>query len=836
MHLDTPNVAADDSREVRVNEVLQAMTLNEKADMLCGDGMWHLRGIERLGLPQIRLTDCGHGIAATGQARTAATCFPTAIGQASTWNPELIERLGAALGREVRATGNAVLLGPMVNIHRTPLNGRSFECFSEDPLLTGKLAAAFIRGVQSQGVGACIKGLTANNQQKDQMELNVVMDERTLREIYLPNFKIPLQEARPLGLMTCYNGLNGQHSSASRHLLREIVKDEWGFQGFIVSDWRGTHSPQVVEAGLDLEMPGPGKFMRQEDILAAVDEGRLTHDDLDDRVRRLLRAIISVMPVVAAGDAYADELDCPEHRAVARQVAEESIILLKNEDRLLPLDCQRLRTIAVIGPSAEQALLGPRGSAAVAPSRSVGPLQGLRDCCDENVQIIYEEGCGLLGEGIVIYPQFLTPTGGRPGASGFAAEYFNNSTLEGPPILSTLQPQIDFAWGTASPGAYVGRHGWSVRWTATLTPPVSGRYQLGAFGHHGGVRLYVDDQLVLDDWGQLADTQLHQQAATPERYGRRVEVELKADHPVALRMEFRKTLHTAAARLEWTVPGWADSVERAAVAAAAADVALVCVGLNCLHEGGTLDRQDLSLPGRQRELIEAVATANPNTIVALFGGGPLEVEPWIGSVRAVLQAWYPGEEGGHALADILLGKVNPSGRLPDTLPRRLEDTPAWGHYPGNGTEVRYEEGIFVGYRHYDAKGIEPSFPFGFGLSYTDFSFSNLALSSPTMAAEDTLQVRVDVTNTGQRAGQEVVQLYLGDLQASLPRPPRELKGFAKVHLEPGRQTTVTFTLTPDDLSFFDPQANIWRAEPGTFEVQIGRHLGHGPSTRFDYAG
>ena len=408
---------ADEAPAARVEELLRTMTLDEKAAMLCGADMWHLRGIERLGIPSIRLTDCGHGIAATGQVRTTATCFPTAIGQASTWNVDLIQRLGAALGREVRATNNSVLLGPMVNIHRTPLNGRSFECYSEDPLLAGKLAAAFIRGVQSQGVGACIKGIAANNQQKDQVELNVVMDERTLREIYLPNFQIPMEEAEPMGVMTCYNGLNGHHSSSSRHLLREIVKDEWGFEGFIVSDWRGTHNTDVIEAGLDLEMPGPGKFMRQEDILAALAQGRLTHDDLDDRVRRLLRTIVAAMPNLAAGDAFADELDRPQHRLVARQVAEESIILLKNQDNLLPLNLDRVRRIAVIGPSAEQARLGPRGSAAVAPSRSVGPLEGLRNLCGNEATIIYEEGCGYLGQGIVVYPQFLTPAGGKPGTT-----------------------------------------------------------------------------------------------------------------------------------------------------------------------------------------------------------------------------------------------------------------------------------------------------------------------------------------------------------------------------------------------------------------------------------
>ena len=813
--------------EERVQQLLDAMTLEEKAGMLCGVDMWNLPGVERLGVPGICVTDCGHGVCGTGGDRNCATCFPTAIGQAATWNTELMERMGAVLGREVRSTGHAMLLGPMVNIHRTPLNGRSFECYSEDPFLAGKMAAALIRGVQSQGVGACIKGLTANNQQADQKELNVIVSERALREIYLPNFRIPVAEARPWAVMTCYNGVNGHHSSDNHHLLSEIVKGEWGFDGFIVSDWRGTHCPEVIEAGLDLEMPGPGKFMRREDVVEALDQDRLTEEKLDDRVRRLLRALVRARPVMEKVDDYVNELDAPPHRDIARELAEESVVLLKNEDDLLPLDAKRLETIAVVGPSAEQIRLGGRGSAAVSPSKAPGPLEALREACGRDVQVFYEEGCGFLGDGVVIYPQFLAPSDGDAEREGLRGEFFANDQLQGDPACTTLNPQIDFAWGWASPGHGVPRNGWSVRWEGRLKPPVSGRYRLGAIGHDGGVRLYVDGELLVDQWGSN-DEKL------AEVTGGHAELELTEEEDVSVRLEYRKIEGTAGLRLEWTVPGSGDSIERAAAAAAEADRVIVCGGICSLHEGGTCDREDLGLPGRQNELIEAVASANPDTTVVLFGGGPFEVESWIENAKAVLHAWYPGEQGGAALADILMGEVNPSGRLPDTFPKRLEDTPAYDNYPGDGEEVRYEEGIFVGYRHYDTHKVEPSFPFGYGLSYTQFRYDGLRLSSDRLSGDEMLTAQVDVENVGDRPGRTVVQLYVRDAESSVDRPIREMKGFAKVGLESGERRTVEFTIGRMDLSFFDPRLGAWHAESGEFAVQIGRHSRDGLIARFNY--
>jgi len=619
----------------RVEEILSEMTLAEKADMLCGVDMWFLKGVERLGVPSIRVTDCGHGVTATDQERTCATCFPTAVGQAATWNTDLLERMGVVIGREVRALGNSLLLGPMVNMHRMPLNGRSYECYSEDPYLTGKMAAALVRGIQSQDIGACIKGCTANNQQANQQELDVQMDERTLREIYLPNFRIPVEEAKPWAIMTCYNGLNGHHSSSNRHLLTEIVKEAWGFDGFIVSDWRGTHNPDVVTSGLDLEMPGPGKFMRQADIMAALDDGRLTEADLDDHVKRLLRAVVKTGLVDGDTQGQIAELDSPTHRAMAREIAGESITLLRNQNDLLPLDATTMSTIAVIGPNAEQARLGGGGSASVSPFYSVGPLAGIRSRCGDAIHVAYDEGCCFLGASTVIYRDFLTTPDGQ---MGLAAEFFGDQQLGGEPTYTTTHEQIDFSWGWAAPGDGAQRNHWSARWTGTLTPPATGRYKLGAACRDGGLRLCINGRVVLDHWGSPGGE--HSDISPNEVYCDHAEIDLVEGDPVEIRLEYYKTANKSALRLEWTVPGWADPVERAATVAGEADIAVVCAGLSNTYEGGTNDRTDIELPGRQVELIRAVAAANPNTVVVLVNGTPLNVQPWIDDVPAVLEAGW----------------------------------------------------------------------------------------------------------------------------------------------------------------------------------------------------
>jgi len=824
--MDGANTARDDVK-ARVAELLAQMTVEEKANLLTGVDMWHFKGVERLGVPSMRVTDCGHGVTLTGDPRAACgTCFPTAVGQAATWNRELIEEVGATLGREVRALGYSMLLGPMVNLHRVPLGGRNYETYSEDPFLAGKLASALVRGIQSQGVGACIKGFTANNQQANQSTTSAEIDERTLREIYCPAFRIPVQENPPCAVMTSYNLVNGEHTSENGHLIRDILKGDWGYEGVMLSDWRGVHSTAAIAAGLDLEMPGPGKWLTVENVLQAIEDGVIDEAELDDRAGRVLGMVLWC----TAGADAAGELDSLRHRETARRAAEELIVLLKNDGPLLPFDAATVKSVAVIGPNAEQARLGGGGSASVCPPYAVGVLDGILNRCSPDVEVTYAEGCGMRGELSVIPEDNVRTSDGPDAKPGFQVEFFSNGKLEGEPVLRTTHRQVDFSWGWAAPQMGVPRGGYSARWTGRLKSSQTGVHALGVAGR-GRFRLYVGDALLIDEWDSKDG-----EDTGPRDILCNCEIDLTAGRGVDVRFEYAKTANPASVRLEWRQPHVPDPVAAAAEVARQADVAVVCAGVSNSYEGGLMDRVSLDLPGEQDRLIREVARANPNTVVVLMNGTPVNMVPWLDDVPAVLEAFYPGQEGGNAVARVLFGDVNPSGKLPDTFPRCLEDTPTWGNYPGDGTVVHYREGVFVGYRHYATRGVEPLFPFGHGLSYTTFEYSDLRLSPPALQADGTLEVSVDVTNTGDRAGKEVVQLYVRDLESSVERPLRELKGFEKVLIEPGQTRTVTFTLTREDLSFFDAKANRWVAESGAFEVMVGGSSAGGLTARFGYTG
>jgi len=412
----------------RVENLLSLLTLEEKANYLTGKDMWHIKGIKRLGIPPIQVTDCGHGVTVVldekGHNTGCATCFPTAVGQASTWNRELVLEIGAAIGRETRALGSSILLAPMVNIHRTPLGGRNYETYSEDPYLAGIMASSFILGVQSEHVGAVIKAVTANNQQTNQGHHSVEISERALREVYLPAFMIPVIESSPFGIMTSYNKVNGVYTSANKHLINDIIKNEWQYPGFIVSDWRGTHSLDALTAGLDLEMPGPGKILTKEAIIKEIENGRFTEEELNDRVKRILRAIIQTKILDKDKSSLYAEWNTPRHHSLALQAAEESIVLLQNKNSVLPLDMSKIKTLAVIGPNAKEARLGGGGSASVTACYSVSPLEGIVNYCNDSVRILFEEGCGMKGDFPLIYSQYLSCMDGNNRVQGLKGEYF----------------------------------------------------------------------------------------------------------------------------------------------------------------------------------------------------------------------------------------------------------------------------------------------------------------------------------------------------------------------------------------------------------------------------
>jgi beta-glucosidase len=797
----------------RIENLLAQMMLQEKVSLLAGADNWHTVAIERLGIPAIKVTDGPNGArGAQPIGGPTSACFPAGVALAATWNTDLARRVGQALAEEVKSKGAHILLAPTVNIHRSPLAGRNFECYSEDPHLASRMAVAYISGLQSQGVGACIKHFVCNDSEHERRTVSSEVRERALREIYLAPFRAAVQEAEPWAVMSAYNRVNGIYCSENRRLLLDILKGEWGFDGIVISDWFGTYSPDCANGGLDLEMPGPARWMGQR-LLHAVRTGEVAESVIDDKVRRLLHVIRRAGAFENPEQRPERAVDRPEHRRLIRETAGESIVLLKNAKGLLPLDPKRLSSIAVIGENARWAPVQGGGSAQVTPHYVVFPLEGITDKVGPDVQISHEVGCTIHKLLPLINADWLTA---QDDGRGLTIQFFENGDLSGDPVHTEVTDRMHLGW-FGDPPPHVDSAIFSVRLTGTFTAPETGTYTLGLLTTGRG-RLLVDGILRVDDWTPSAHTGAFFELGSSEKT---VEVELAGGESVGLQLDYSSegAVGGRSLRLGCLPPVSAQPIEDAAALAARSDVAIVFAGLSGEWESEGRDRPNMELPGEQARLIEAVAGANENTIVVLNTGSPIPMD-WVDKVAAVVQAWYPGQEAGNAIADVLFGDVNPSGKLPTTFPRRLEDNPAHINYPGENGQVHYGEGIFVGYRYYDEKGIEPLFPFGHGLSYTTFAYSKLVLSAPRIERGDEIQVHVDVENTGMRAGQEVVQLYVRDLASTLRRPQKELKAFTKVSLEPGETQTVAFHLDQDDLSFYDPARRQWVAEPGDFEVLV----------------
>ncbi|MEK7412992.1 MAG: glycoside hydrolase family 3 C-terminal domain-containing protein [Planctomycetota bacterium] len=800
----------------RIRNVLAMMTLEEKAGMLAGTDDWHLRGIPRLGIPSIRVADCGHGVSLCGDRASPATCFPTGVGMAATWNETLMERAGAAIGRETRALGCSIMLGPKINLHRIPLNGRCFETFAEDPVLAGRLAGALIRGIQSAGVAACVKAMAANNQQKDQDKVSATVDERTLRELYLRVFEIAIETGDPAVVMTSYNQLNGLPTTESPWMLKTVLKDAWRFDGFVVSDWRAVKTNASLTSGVDLEMPGPGKILNRDNVLRAVKEGTLTRSELDDKVGRLLAVIIGYGQPEQVSEAVAKQLASPENRAAALAVAEESITLLKNDNALLPLDRTKLKKLLVVGPNAASARIGGGGSASVTPFYTISPLDGIREVCGTNVEIQHLEGCSLIGEMEPIDGAFQHTDAAGKQAPGLHAELWNGQRPKGDAHVQMVMPRVDHSWGWAAPCPGIIKGPFAIRLRGTIVPPVSGRYRLGLHAQEGCISLRIGEQTELDTW---ATENAENFEANYQNTYHVAERDFVAGKPVAIDILYAKRAARAGIRLEWQIPGAVSPIERAVAAAREADAVIICTGISNMFEGGARDRADIDLPASQIQLIERIAAANKRVVVVLNNGGTLAL-PWEPQVPAIIEAWYPGQEGGRALGRILFGLVNPSGHLPDTIAHKLSDHASAANYPGDGATVNYREGLSIGYRHFDTAKIKPHFPFGFGLSYTTFAFSPPV---PSLAADGAGTVRVKVRNTGSRVGKAVVQLYVRPIKPPVARPPKELKAFAKVELAVGSEAEVTLALTPRDFAYFDASAGTWIVAPGAYEILTGQH-------------
>lgn len=820
--------------ESRIETLLAQLTLEEKTTLTAGSSIWYGGSVPRLGIPALKVTDGPIGARGGNLGGgVSAACFPNASALGATWNPALVEEIGVALGQEAHTKHCHVLLGPTINMHRSPLGGRHFENYAEDPHLTSRLAVAFVRGVQSQGVGTSAKHYVANDSEFERHTIDSQVSERALREIYLAPFEAAVVEAGAWTVMSAYNTVNGTPACAHRELLMDVLKGEWGFDGLVISDWfavQDTLGP--ANGGLDLEMPGPPRFFGPA-LAQAVKDGAVPESEIDDKVRRILRIMARTGALDAQGEEGPEEaVDRPEHRALALRAATEALVLLRNEDDaegvpMLPLRRESLRRLAVIGPNARPTCIQGGGSARVLPHYERHALDAIREACGDGIEVVYAQGCTSHKSLPVIEPGRVEPNG-MPKREGFEARFFNGLELAGKPVLVRRVRSLDTTWfGGFDPA--VDSEAFSVRFSGRFTPDVTGDHQL-ALTCAGKARLFVEGELIIDNWNEQVRGEAFFGTGTREELAT---IPLVAGKPVQLVIEYSRegAVMMGGLKLGHHPPVGDDPLGEAERLAASADAAIVIVGLNAEWETEGHDKQHADLPGKQAELIERVAAANPRTIVVVNAGAPLLME-WADRVPATLWAWYGGQEAGTAIAAALFGDANPSGKLPTTFPRSLDDVPCHTGsaevYPGENGRVVYAEDLHVGHRHYEAHDITPHFAFGHGLSYSTFELGVPELSIASGDLTEPLEVSVPVRNTGRVRGQEVVQCYLHDLESRLPRPGRELKAFAKIDLEPGEEGRVALRLNRRAFSYWDPDANSWVAEPGNFELHIGTSSTHLP--------
>jgi beta-glucosidase len=788
-----------------LDALMGQLTLDEKAALTAGVDFWHLAAVERLGIPSVQVTDGPNGArgsALFGLGDETAVCIPCGSALGATWDPELVERVGAMLGEEALTKTCRVLLAPTVNLHRSPIAGRNFECYSEDPLLSGKTAAAFVRGVQSQGVVTTVKHFAGNDAEFERHTINSVVDARALRELYLVPFELAVREGGALGVMTAYNRLNGPHCSEHAELLTGILRGEWGFEGFVLTDWLSAGTTEGgTAAGLDLEMPGPARFYGA--VLAeAVRAGTVDESVVDAQVAHLLRVFDRMGALDDPADWTSTSVDRPEHRTLAREAATSAMVLLRNDD-VLPFDATAIRSLAVLGPNAERPQMMGGGSAKLAPHYRISPLQALRARLGDTVDVRYERGVDIDRTAAPIDTEFSVEffAGYEWGGGAVATRSYHDGQLL---LVDTPPPGIEI-------------DNFSYRALGRYTPDETGSHTCSLIQIGGRARVLVDGKVVLDG---VADPP----GPGTEFFGMgsaelEATVDLVAGTAVEIVVEFaeREGFFMRGVKLGHRRPAPPDLLDRAVAAAAAADAVVVVVGTNDDWESEGHDRDTMDLPGAQDELVARAVAANPNTAVVVNTGAPVTM-PWADAAPAILQAWFGGQEMANALADVLFGDTEPGGRLPTTLPLLLEHNPSFGNFPGENGEVRYGEGVLVGYRSYEARRLATRFPFGHGLSY-----STVDIGTPVVEVGDRVTVSVPVTNTGARRGSEVVQCYVAPPRPSrVVRPPQELKAFAKVALDPGEQTTVTLELDERAFAYWDPPASGWRVDPGTYEVRVGR--------------
>lgn len=782
----------------RVDAILSQMTLEEKITYIGGINDFFIRPVPRVGIPELKMSDGPMGVHDYG----LTTAYPATIALAATFDADLGLRVGAMLGDDARARGVHFILAPAMNIYRAPMCGRNFEYLGEDPFLASRMAVSLIKGIQSKHVIATAKHFMGNNQEYERHKVSSNIDERTMREIYLPAFEASVKEAKVGAIMDSYNLTNGIHMTQNDYLNNQILKKEWGFRGILMSDWDSTYDGvAAANGGLDLEMPS-GKFMNVKTLVAPVNEGKVSVATIDEKVRRILRTAMEF----GFFDKPQTDSSIPPYsqpgRALTLEESRKSMVLLKNSGNLLPVD--KSKTVAVIGPNAYPAVPGGGGSAQTKPFASVSFMEGISNYLGAAGKVLYAEDAPDLAD-VFQRVEFVTGPGGESGLKG---EYFNNEQLTGDPALVRTDKTVAFKWGDDSyiSGGPVDH--FSIRWTGYFIPKTTDDYKFYTSADDG-VRLYIDGEPVIDDWKRHAETL--------DSFGKRLE----AGKPYQIKLEYFEA--TGGATASFGVAAASESIGKETKALAAkADVVILCVGFDPATESEGFDRT-FRLPAGQDELIRQISSVNKNTIVVITSGGAVDMTRWIDQVPGIIEAWYPGQEGGTALAQILFGEYSPSGKLPASFERQWEDNPTFKTYytkPGE-LQVDYSEGVFVGYRHYDRATVKPLFPFGYGLSYTTFAYSNLKVSPGAGNLNQPVTVTFDLKNTGKREAAEVAQVYVGDTHASVPRPVKELKGFARVQLKPGESRRVSVTLDRRAFSFYDVKKKDWSAESGQFGILVG---------------
>lgn len=794
------------TKKSSIEYLVDEMTSQDQVSLLSGEDYWSLPAIKRLGIGKMRVSDGPNGARGGGSliGGVTAAAFPVGIAIGASWNKALAEEIGSAIADEVKSKGAHVCLAPTVNIHRSVTNGRNFECYSEDPELTSALAVGYINGLQSKNISATIKHFVGNESEVERTTISSEIDERTLREVYLRPFEEAVKDAGTWGIMSSYNRLNGTYTAENEWLLTKVLREDWGYDGVVMSDWFGSRSTApTINAGLDLEMPGPSRD-RGEKLIKAVEAGEVSKEMIRKRALNMLRLMERVGSLDDHKEWVEKAENKKEHRSLIRRAGAEGAVLLKNEG-ILPLSKPKGK-IAVIGPNAKTAQIMGGGSAQLNPHYCVSPWDALLERFGEE-KLIYAQGCTnhrwepVLEEGVHV-------------------DYFSNTEFSGEPVHSEdMYASVAF-WVPPIAEGKVDFKAFSARIRARYSATTTGLHHFGL--HNAGLaKLYVNGELVVNGWDNWQKGRTFFEEGNDEIIG---EYELREGETYDILVEFRTkptdNLDVACVRFGVSRPLDDAHIKAASEVAARAETALLFIGRSGEWDTEGSDLENITLPGRQNELVKAVLAANPYSIIILQTGGPVEM-PWVEDVPAILQAWYPGQEAGNAIVDVLFGDVEPSGRLPQTFPKYLEDNPTQSQdqevYPGDKGKVRYKEGVFIGYRHYDKHAIAPLFPFGHGLGYTNFTLKNLH----AIENGNCVKVSATLTNSGKRKGSTVIQIWVSDNNAPVERPIKELKSFEKFTLEAGKSTQVSFDLPLRAFAYCDVEAQNWCVAGGEYVISAG---------------